>query len=262
MAYKSDIFSIFVHLPIMIFELIVAIVVVIIGVVILLRWIDRRTRPTLYLSLSLFAISSAVFIAFFGLFSWFITWISSGMGSVLSPDFYSLSLPLGFSMVVAYNVFLFLFTIHIFSDKNEKKVIPFIIVGILLIVFLFLPNNYYGINNIPGVDVPSVRAISNGLFLAYNTVICVILAYYAFKEARQTENKVTQRGFEAIGTGQILNIVIFLMFLFDAIIIFLYPESPGYSIFIYIAWSSALIASFLFYLGYILPDWFKKLIEK
>ena len=261
MASKSDPFSIFIHFPIMIFELVTAIIVTILGIIILIRWADRRTRPTLYLSLALFSIAAAVFIAFSGLMSWFFTWIGNGMGSVLSPDFYSLSLPLGYSFVVAYDVFLFLFTIHIFSDKNEKKVLPIAIVGVILIGLLFLPNNYWGTNQGAG-DLPSIRTVTLALFLVYNMILYVILTYYAFSEAKQADNKVTKRAFQAIAGGQILNIVVFIMFLGDAIIILLDPASPGYSFFIYLAWLSALLATFLFYLGYILPDWFKKLIEK
>ncbi|NHI94050.1 MAG: hypothetical protein EAX96_16290 [Candidatus Lokiarchaeota archaeon] len=261
MAYKSDFFSIFVHIPIMSFELITAIILIILGTAIFIRWIDRRTRPTLYLSLALFSITIAVFIVFTGLFSWFLTWIISGMGAVYSPDLYVFSLPLGYSFVVGYDIFLLLFTIHIFSDKNEKKVIPVAIIGAILIILLFLPTNYWGTNESLG-DPVSIRTLTLGLFLVYNMVIYIILTNYAFREAKHADKKVTRRAFQAIGIGQILNILIFIMFLGDAILLLLDPSSPGYSIFVYFAWTFALVATFLFYLGYILPNWFKKIIEK
>ena len=261
MAYKSDFFSIQIHFPIMIFELITSIFIAIIGSVIFLRWRERKTVPTLYLSLALFSMSAAILVVFMGLASWFFTWIAAGMINVISPVFYSLSLPLGYSIVVLYDIFLFLFTIHIFSDKNEKKVIPLIIGGTFLIILLFLPWNYWGINP-SASDPPSIRTLILIFFLLFNMVTYVILAFYAFRESKQAEQKINQKAFQSIGLGQILNVVVFIWFLSDAIIILLDPGSPGYSIFIYLAWLTALTAAFLFYLGYIQPNWFKKMIEK
>ena len=263
MVFKSDPFTFFVHFPIMIFELITASFILLIGIVIFLRWRERRTIPTLYLALALFAIGTAVLIAFSGLFSWFLEWVvQSGQGVVISTILYSLSLPLAYCFVILYDIMLVLFTIHIFTgDKNEKKVIPVIVIGAVMAVLLLLPINYWGTNESVG-DLPSIRTITLALFLLFNMIIYVILAFYALREAKQAEQQVNKRAFQCIGLGQFLNIMVFIFFLGDAIIILLDPTGIGYSIFVYMAWATALVAITLFYLGFILPEWFKKRISK
>ncbi len=101
-----------------------------------------------------------------------------------------------------------------------------------------------------------------GLFLLFNTVICILLAFFAFRESRRAEQKVYRIGFQAIAFGFIANLLIYVFFLLDAILIMLNPDSAGYSVFISIGWIMAFITAFLFYLGYILPAWFRKRIEK
>lgn len=230
----------------------------IIALLIFFKWKERKTIATLYLALALFSISAAVFVAFIGLAGWFLTWTSSIL-PVNSPVFYPISLPLGYSFVLVYDAFLFLFTIHIFLDEDEKKVIPVIIPGIFVAVLIWLPSNYWGVD--PSIfDPPSTRSLSMGIFMLYNVIIYIILAFYAFREAKKSEQREYQVGFKAIAWGQITNILIFVFFLFDAIIVVLNPGSPGFSIFIYLGWICALIAVFLFYIGFILPDWFRKYI--
>jgi len=105
-------------------------------------------------------------------------------------------------------------------------------------------------------------ALITGLFLLYNTVICILLAYFSFREARRTDQKVYRVGFQAIAFGFIANLLIFVFFLVDSILIMLDPGSAGYSVFISIGWIMAFLTAFLFYLGYILPPWFRKRIEE
>ncbi|MHA1385302.1 MAG: hypothetical protein ACTSR3_16240 [Candidatus Helarchaeota archaeon] len=261
MPYKEDLFIFGIHFPIMIFELIVFILLLSIACVILIKWKERKTIATLYLAIALFSISIAVLIAFTGLFSWYVSWQSSIIPLATSPPYYQISLPLGYSFVFGYVVFLFLFTIQIFLDKDNKKVIPIIIIGIIVISLLWLPNNYWGLDTLL-TDPPSTRTLVMGLFLLYNVLTYIVLSYYAFREAKLTEQKEYQVGFKSIAYGNIANILIFVFFLLDAVLLIFNPSSLGYSIFIYLAWSFAIVAIFMFYLGFILPSWFRKYITK
>jgi hypothetical protein len=260
MVVKNDVFIFNVHFTAMLFELIAFISVFLIAVAVFLKWRTRRTVATLYLSIALFAISGAALFVFTGLASWFISWIEGGYTTTLSPAYYEMSLPLGYSTVIIYDIFIVLFAIQIFLDKNNKKIIPFLLTGIPLYILLFLPTNYWGLDPGP-TDPASTRIIITGLFLLYNTVICILLAYFSFREAGRTDQKLYRRGFQAIAFGFIANLLIFVFFLIDSILIMLNPDSPGYSIFISIGWIMAFITAFLFYLGYILPTWFRKRIE-
>ena len=80
----------------------------------------------------------------------------------------------------------------------------------------------------------------------------------ALKEAGKAEEKLSRVGFRVIAAGQILNIMVLVFFVCDAVLILIDQSGSGYSFFIYLAWSSALAATILFYLGYVMPDWFKK----
>ncbi len=261
MVAKSDLFDPQIHLLPLIFEFIVFIIILYLSKLIYSKYKERKTIPTLFLALALFSIALAPFIAFTGLFSWMILWIINGFNPTLSPDYYSISMPIGFLFVILYDIFLIFFTIHIFWDKNNKKAIPFIIVGIIIAILLFLPNNYYGVDPGPN-DPPSIRAYTQGVYFIYNLIIYIIVAIFAFREAIRIEERVYKIGFECIAFAQLSNIIIFLSFLCDAIILLFNPASPGYSIFVVIAWIFAVVSSILVYLGFILPDWFKKLIQK
>jgi len=262
MPEKIDIFTFNLHFSVLLFELITSVIVFILALIVFFKWKKRKTKPTLYLSIALFSIGLAAFIGFTGLFNWFILWILSGYSPVLSPIYYQLSLPLGYLFVIPYDIFLILFTIHIFLNQNEKKVIPFIIIGIFVGILLLLPTNYWGVNPISGIDPPSTRTLVMLIFLAYNVVIYIILSFYAFKESKKTNNPLHKKGFQAIGLGQIFNILVFVFFLGDSVLILLDPASPGFSIFIDLSWIAALLAAFLFYIGFTLPEWFRNLIEK
>ncbi len=260
MAVKNDIFIFGTHFPAMLFEFLTFIAVFLIAIIVFRKWRERRTIATLYLSIALFSIAFAAFVAFTGLFSWFLSWIEMSYMNVYSPTYYTLSLPIGYCLVIPYDIFLIAFSIQIFLDKNQRKIIPFLISGLIIGALLFLPANYWGVDPEPS-DPASTRVIVLGLYLLYNTLVYILLAYFAFREAGRTTHKLHRRGFQAIAWGFIGNILVFIFFLLDAILIMLDPSSSGYSIFISFAWITALISSFLFYLGYILPTWFRKRIE-
>ena len=130
-----------------------------------------------------------------------------------------------------------------------------------MVILLWLPSNYWGVDTLL-FDPPSTRTLVMAVFLFYNVIIYFLLFYYAFKESKLTEQKEYRVGFQLIAMGQLANILIFIFFLGDAILLLFNPGSPGFSIFIYLAWISALIANFLFYLGFILPTWFRNYINK
>jgi hypothetical protein len=262
MVTKTDYFTFNLHFTALIFELIAFLSVFLIAIVIFQKWRVRRTVATLYLSIALFSISFAALFVFSGLASWFFSWIAGGYSpTTKSPTYYEISLPLGYATVILYDIFIVLFAIEIFFNKNIKKVIPFVIAGVVIAILLFLPTNYWGVN--PELTDPaSTRIIATGLFLLYNAIICILLSYFAFRESSRTEQKEYRVGFQAIAFGFIANLMVFVFFLLDSVLIMLNPTSPGYSMFISIGWIMAFITAFLFYLGYILPAWFRKWFEK
>lgn len=261
MPIKNDIFTPELHLVAMVFELIASLAILFIAIKIFKRYRERETTATLYLAIALFSISAAAFFAFTGLASWLGSWVAADFAPTTSPEYYNYSLPIGYFFVIPYDIFLILFTIHIFLDKDNKKVIPFLICGIIIGVLLFLPTNYFGVDPEPS-DPTSTRIIILGLFLLYNAIVYILLTYFAFRESKRTEQEIYRRGFQAIGIGFVANLLVFVFFLIDSILILFEPGSPGYSIFVDLAWICGFVAAFCFYIGYILPDWFRKRIEK
>ncbi|MFX1295194.1 MAG: hypothetical protein ACFFD2_10135 [Promethearchaeota archaeon] len=262
MAYRQDVFIWNVHGPVMIMEFIVTVIVFSIGIIILRRWKERRTKPTLYLALAMFSVGSATLFAFLGLFIWFLNWIAAGFpADLLNTPLSEITTPIAYSCVIPYVIFLFLFTIHIFSNKNDKRAIPLIIIGAIIVTLIFHPQNYWGLA-LEITDPPKIQSIVLGIYLIFNLIIYIVLFSYAYKESRRTEDEIMKKGFFVIALGQIANMFVFIFFLTDSIYSTLNPTFTGYSIFIYLAWISAMIAAILFYVGYILPNWFRKIISK
>jgi hypothetical protein len=138
------------------------------------------------------------------------------------------------------HLFIFLFTLSAFKEVKAKYVAPYgVFIGV--VIFLLLVNTNITIN--------WFFAFALGL------VTQGILIYYSIKAMRLTDSKLYKRGFLLISFTAVLFILFFASYLLDSIL-------GGWTIFLFVGWTLALISAIPTYVGYLLPDWFRRRYEK
>ncbi len=213
-----------------------------------LRYKQRRAAATRNLFLSFFSYFLAALVLFM---TKSIEHFTKG-----EEDVSSLGINSGYAFSALGNLFLFYFTLNIFF-KEEKPYFREIITlatGIIegfLLIFIFTTESPFV--EIPGVYFPTHLLIWYGLLAS---TIFLVLFYKALSEWKNAVNPVPKMGFLIIALCAIFELLVFIFFIFDSF----YPA--GYSPFYYLAWFSASIAGFFAMIGYLMPGWFKKLIEK
>ncbi|MHA1207971.1 MAG: hypothetical protein ACTSSA_04230 [Candidatus Freyarchaeota archaeon] len=137
------------------------------------------------------------------------------------------------------NLFLFAFSIEAFLEEKRK--------WMALYALVFAPSFALTLVSF-NVSLNFVLALVTGL------ITYIPLAYLSIKAMRMTEQRVYRYGFLMITLT-----AVFLSLFF----VFLFVESAlteGWSIFIPIAWTMGLFAGISAYIGYVLPNWFRKLV--
>jgi len=175
-------------------------------------------------------------------------------------EIYRISLPLAYSLVVVANDFLYLFASHI-TNKWEKALIPILIIGIVLIVMLFLPWNWWGYPREEYEGKIQIRLYTNIAFITFACVIYIMIAYLCYSIRLKSEDEVTRLGLNLLFYSMISLILFFVMILADNILIVVYKH-PGYSEFLFFSWIFAFIFTILSYLSLLMPEWLIKRIMK
>ena len=216
------------------------------------KWKERKQIAPLYLSFVFTIITVAIIILTIGLAEAAITGYYK--------EVYRLSLPLAYTMVVIANVFLYLFASNI-TDKGKNAFIPIVIIGIVLIIILFLPWNWWGVPQEDYAGELSIRLYTNIAFITFSYVIYITIAIICLNTKKKTDDVIARTGLTLLFYSMISLILYFLMILFDNFLIVLYRH-PGYSEFIYIAWIFAIIFYILTYLSLVMPSWLVKRIKE
>jgi len=157
-------------------------------------------------------------------------------------------------MVVLVDIFLYIFVDEV-TDRGRKAFIPFIIVGVVIVILLYLPWNWWGV---PQQDY---KGKLNIRLVLYSYVVYITLALVCYKTRQKADEKVTRFGLLLLFFAMISLILYFLMFIADTLMIVLYRH-PGYSVFVYIAWIFAVLFMILTYLSLVMPNWLVKWIKK
>ncbi len=135
--------------------------------------------------------------------------------------------------------FLFTFTLKAFLDKKKK--------WMLLYPLFFVPGL---ILTLPSLD----RTLTSMPALMIGLVSCIPLAYLAIRASRLTKTKVYRYGFQMIALSTVFLVLFFLFNFAEGAVI------REFSILMPLAWTMALVSSVSAYIGYILPNWFRKLV--
>ncbi|MFX1479524.1 MAG: hypothetical protein ACFFCI_15485 [Promethearchaeota archaeon] len=216
------------------------------------KWKERNVPPPLYLAIV------------FTFFSAALTMLGIGLAeAVITGEYrevYRFSLPFAYSMVVFADIFLFKFASHM--TNKGKRAFPFIIViGIILIIILFLPWNWWGVPSIDYEGMLNIRLYSTVSLVLFSLIIYSYIAMISQKAKRKVEDKVMKTGLKLLFYSMISLILLFVMLIGDTLLITIFNH-PGYSEFTYIAWIFGMIFIILSYFSLIMPEWLVKRIKR
>jgi hypothetical protein len=236
-------------LPMFLYYIALSIFGIIITIKMVSKWRQRRVIPPLYLSCTFIFFTLAIIALTIGL--------SEAVITGFYKEIYRVSLPFAYSMVVFADIFLFLFMNSI-SHRGKKLKIPLIVIGILIVILLFLPWNWWGTPPEDYEGLLNIRLYSTLTLVIYSYFIYIQIAIITNNSARATQDKIAKTGLRLLFYAMIAMILFFLMFIGDTLMIALFNH-PGYSEFVYFAWIFAILAYILMYLSLVMPKW---LVEK
>jgi hypothetical protein len=136
-------------------------------------------------------------------------------------------------------LFLFAFTLKAFLERKRK--------WILVYSLIFVPTFILTLTSLN-------RTLDSMLALIIGLTTCIPLAYLSIKASELTKKKVFRYGFQLIAATAVF---LALFFAFNSVEAVVAREA---SIFMPIAWTMGLLASITAYIGYVLPNWFRKLL--
>ncbi|GAG77675.1 unnamed protein product, partial [marine sediment metagenome] len=100
-----------------------------------LNYNKKRNPAALYMSLTFAMLTLAVIVLAIG--------ILEGIITGYSKEVYRFSLPFAYSMVVIADIFLYKY-VNCLTDRGKKAYFPVFLIGVVLIIVLFLPWNFWG----------------------------------------------------------------------------------------------------------------------
>ncbi|MFX1274557.1 MAG: hypothetical protein ACFFBP_10650 [Promethearchaeota archaeon] len=240
-------------LTIFIYYIILIILSILISILMFKKYFERKTKATFYMSLVYTMGTIALFIISIGLYEVILTGYFK--------EIYRLSLPLGFTFLNIASMIILIIAGDVTESQIYKKVkIPIIILGVLIIVLLFLPTNWWGTPQVDYEGKLSTRLIVTAFLALYNVLIYIFMARIYYLASHRTIDPVARFGFRLLDYSMICMVIFLLLYTIDTILIAL--GDKGYSIFIYIAWFFVISFYVLSYLSLVMPHWVEKRIKK
>ncbi|MHA1973884.1 MAG: hypothetical protein ACTSW1_12880 [Candidatus Hodarchaeales archaeon] len=200
-----------------------------------------------------------LFLSFFLYFVAISFLFSTKTTDFLTGDLYNVSnlgINLGYAFSALGNMFLFYFTEDIFFEKRKtymREAITFangITFGFLMI-FIFQ------VQSIPFLEIPGTYIPPHLLIwhVVVSTIGFMILFVKAFQFTKQSSDRVPKVGFSMIGLSAFFELLVFAFFFADRFL------SGGFTSYYFMAWLSASLAGMCSMIGYLMPNWFKKLVS-
>ncbi|WXG39541.1 MAG: hypothetical protein WED07_01680 [Candidatus Freyarchaeum deiterrae] len=144
-----------------------------------------------------------------------------------------------FALADLANLFLYAFSLEAFLQKKRKWMALYSAAFAPLFIYPLIFFN---------VTSSFILATIVGL-MTY-----IPLIYLAVKAFRESDKKLSRYGFVMIALTSVFLALFFVFFFIEAVL------TEGWSIYVPIAWTMGLIASIFAYIGYVLPNWFRRLV--
>jgi hypothetical protein len=237
--------------PLFIFYIGLSIFAIFFTIKMFLKYRERKTPPTLHLSIVFTCLTCAVIALIFGLAETIITGYKMYI--------YRVSLPLSMSLLVIADIFLFIFASQI-AERERRALIPVIVIGVMLIIIIFLPFNYYGQ---PPEDYEGklyIRLYTTLGYVIYSCIIYIFVIIICRNARKQATDEIARTGLLLLLYAALCMIGFLILQVFEGILIALF-DHPGYSEYFYISWIFAGTFVVLSYLSLIMPDWLVKRIK-
>lgn len=233
-----------------IMSIICGIFMLLISSLIFKRLLERKQRSTLYLGLSTtsFAIASfAVVICYF--------FAETNLNWAIFAQ------KLVYVCVLAGCMMTFLFAHQIFFEKTKKIwIYMYILIGIIATIVLFATDSVV-IETFPdgsGYPLLTIAVGFSVLVVLYLVPTIIGIFVMAIAVSRKVEEKIYKIGFRLIAGGQLM---ILCTFIVDTLASLFMDMITVYTIFLVLTWVFPLIAAIFYYLGWIMPVWFKTKIS-
>ncbi len=238
-------------------QFLIGLIVLFIGTLFVKKYLERRTQALKWVSLTYLAFGFSVFIGSWqGLIAWW------QYENVTNPNPLVYGLPLFIDDLswpfnaIAYVInmfsliFLMMFIRSVFEKPGRKFVHGYVVVGSLWIlyalyqgIFVYIPEARYKEG---GSSMGIIGLIS---FLLLGTLVHALLAYHAYR-ARQGEKDVVIRdGLTLIMLAGLTVLLAYVVFVVNG----LFTLNLDF-----LAWLIGAIAVVFVYLGFTLPEWFRR----
>ncbi|MBN1803595.1 MAG: hypothetical protein JW891_18945 [Candidatus Lokiarchaeota archaeon] len=238
----------------MLFESFVLLIALLLCILCLQKYFQKKHKLTLYLLVIFIALTCAV------LFSWIskILVITIGLEYSHVPDFEPVEnnlyywfllritdFRISFIFMTIAIYFTYVLKVNLYEDGYNSKMRIFIIIfSILTATFSF----FVYIRGVIEIDAVAFFLIFFLLLLVY--LPFSLKSYRAYKNTEEHEFK---KGFLALAIMGIAFISIFLNFFIDRILVMIPGLELGFSTFYYLAWISAIIGLLSAYFGFVKP---------
>ena len=117
------------------------------------------------------------------------------------------------------------------------------------------------INVVSATGKPYIRLYSTGSLMIYSLVVIVSIMLLSYRMKKNATEKLPRAGAALLFYSTIAMLAFFVFFIIEnALIVFIAIE--GYSIFMYLAWISAMFFYILSYLSLVMPNWLVKRIQE
>jgi hypothetical protein len=136
-------------------------------------------------------------------------------------------------------LFLFAFTLKAFLERKRKWMAVYSLIFAPAFILTLMSWD---------------RATDAMLALIVGIITGIPLAYLSIKASRLTKKKAYRYGFLMIAASAVFLILFFAFNLVEGVV------AREASIFLPIAWTMGLLASISAYIGYVLPNWFRRLV--
>ncbi len=243
-------------------QFLIGLVVLVIGGLLFKKYLERRTKALLYVSLTYLAFGISVFIGSWqGLIAW---WqydnVSNPNPLVYGMPLFIYGLTWPFN-AIAYLInmlslmFLMLFVHSVFSRPERRIVIGFNALALAWIlifpigngIFIYVPTKQYEAGG------SSVTFLGLVIFLLLGTFVHVMLALYANAARKREKDPVVRKGLALLTLAGLTVLLAYVVFVVNGLMKLNLD---------FIAWTVGTFAVIFVYLGFGMPEWFKNLLKR